>query len=890
MRFLLFILIIIQATFSYSQLIFGQNRQNQQPSNELNVNYSNPREYVIADIEVRGVQFLDDNVLISLSGLKVGDKIKIPGDDISTAIEKIWKQGIIGDVGVYASKVEGDQIWLVIELTERPRLIKYEFEGVTKNQQSELEDKIELVRGKILTDVVIKNTELTVRKFMESKGFLNAKVNVVQSVDTTLSNSAALTIKVDRGKKVKIKDITFIGNDTYSDVKLRGKLGKTGELPRITLPTTIFKTGLKLLNPKNLAHFLTHKDTADFNEFKDQLAQEVKLNFFKSAKYVPSQYKEDKQALLDFLNSKGYRDAEIISDSVYLTGGRFLNLDIKLDEGSKYYFRNISWTGNFIYPDETLGKILGIEKGDVYNMQLLNKKLNYDPTGIDVSSLYMDDGYLFFNINPVEVGIENDSIDIEMRVYEGAQATINEVTISGNDKTNDHVILREIRTLPGDKFSRAELIRTTREISQLGYFNPEKVNPNPIPNPATETVDIEYQLEEQPSDQIELSGGWGGNFGFVGTLGISFNNFSLKDLLKFETFPPMGDGQKLSLRGQANGRRFQSYSFSFTEPWLGGKRPNSFGVSYTYSVNRLISFRSNEVQGSLKLSGVTLTLGRRVRWPDDFFTISNSVSYMTYDLFNYGRGFGFENGKATSLVFNTTIGRYSSDHPMYPRRGSDVSLSMNFTPPYSLFNDLNYETATNEEKYRWVEYHKWNFDAKYYLPITEKLVLAPRIHFGFIGSYSQQAGVGPFERFVLGGDGLTGQNFILGTDVIGLRGYPNPATNATNRTSLTPFDNESQILGGTAFNKYVMELRYPISLSPAATVYVLTFLEGGNNWNDISEFNPYNIYRSAGAGVRIFMPAFGLLGLDWGYGFDTIPGQPGPAGAQFHFSIGNQIR
>lgn len=889
MRIVLGILIILQSYASFSQLVFGQNRRSQS-SPQLDINYSNPKEYVIANIEVQGVQFLDNNVLISLSGLKVGDKIKIPGDDISQAVKKIWKQGIIGNVGIYASKIEGNQIWLVIELTERPRLVRYSFEGVTRNQRTELEDKIELVRGKTLTDVVIKNAELAVIRYLESKGYLNAKVNVVQEMDTIIRNSASLKFIVDKGKKIKIKDITFVGNEDFSDVKLRSKLKKTGELPRFKIPSTLLRAGIDLLNPVNLWHFATHKDTATFNEFRDQLSNSVKVNVFKPAKYIPTQYKEDKQALLAFLNSKGYRDAEIVSDSVYLVDDRFLNLDITVNEGKKYYFRDITWTGNFIYDSETLGKVLGIKKGDVYNMELLNKKLNYDPTGVDVSSLYMDDGYLFFNINPVEIGIYEDSIDVEMRVYEGAQATINEVRISGNDKTNDFVVLREIRTLPGDKFSRAELIRTTREISQLGYFNPETVNPVPLPNPATETVDIEYQLEEQPSDQIELSGGWGGAFGFVGTVGVSFNNFSLKDALGLKSFPPMGDGQKLSIRGQANGRRFQSYSFSFTEPWLGGKRPNSFGISYTHSASRIINFATNETRGSLKLSGVTLTLGRRVRWPDDFFNVSNSISFMRYDLLNYPAGFGFSNGQANSVTFNTTIGRYSSDHPMYPRRGSDVSLSMNFTPPYSLWNNLNYETASDEDRFKWVEYHKWNFDARYYLAITEKLVLAPRIHFGFIGTYSKRAPAGPFERFVLGGDGLTGQNFIIGNDLIGLRGYPNPQTNANRATSLTPYDQEQGILGGTAFNKYVMELRYPVSLSPAATVYVLGFVEGGNNWNDIREFNPYDIYRSAGLGVRIFMPAFGLLGLDWGYGFDPVPGSTQPAGAQFHFSIGNQIR
>jgi len=891
-RGLIIFLIIITGYSGFSQLIFGQNRKNQQAkqSSELDINYSSPKEYIIADIEVRGIQFLDNNALITLSGLRVGDKIKIPSDDISDAIKKIWNQGIIGNVSIFASKVEGNSIWLVIELTERPRLMRYEFTGVTKTHQSELEDKVELVRGKILTDVVIKNTELTVKKYMEGKGFLNAKVNVIQKMDTAVRNSAILQINVDRGKKVRIKDINIVGNTEFSDVKIRSKLGKTGEIPKFSLPSTILRGTLKLLNPINLAHFLTHKDTATKEEFYDQLSHSVKLSFLKSARYVPTQYKEDKMGLINYMNSKGYRDAEIVRDSVYSVGPRHLAMDIVMEEGNQYYFRDISWSGNFIYDDKTLDNILGIKNGDVYDLELITKKLNYDPTGIDISSLYMDDGYLFFRVDPVEVGIENDSIDIEMRIFEGPQATINEVTISGNDKTSDHVIFRELRTLPGDKFNRSELIRTQRELSQLGYFNPEKVNPNPVPNMATETVDIEWQLEEQPSDQIELSGGWGGAFGFVGTLGVNFTNFSLREALSLKKFPPMGDGQRLSLRAQANGRTFQSYSFSFQEPWLGGRKPNSFGISYTYSVQRRLNTRTNETFGSLEVQGVTVSLGRRVNWPDDFFSINNSLAYLRYDLFNFGQRLGFSTGTANSIVFNTTIGRYSTDHPMYPQRGSDVSLSVGLTPPYSLFNDKDYDNIPNEEKYEWVEYHKWNFDARYYMRIIPKLVLAPRVHFGFIGSYSDGAPVGPFERFVLGGDGLTGQNFILGNDVIGLRGYPNPNTNAAGPTSLTPYDAENQILGGTAFVKYVMELRYPVSLSPAATVYLLTFMEAGNSWNNRKNFNPYNLYRSAGVGVRIFMPAFGLLGLDWGYGFDTIPGQTSASGAQFHFSIGQQIR
>ncbi len=888
MRFLkLLIPLCFLSASAQAQIVFGQNR-NTSPSN-ISINYSSPKEFEIADIVVTGVQFLDNNALISLSGLKVGDKIKIPGDEITSAIKKLWKQGIIGNISIRASKIEGNQIWLEIELTERPRLTKYEIEGVTRSQKTELEDDIELVRGKILTDVVIKNTEISVKKYLEGKGFLNAKVNVVEQSDTVVRNSAILRIKVDRGKKVKIQDINFLGNKNFSDVKLRGKMKTTGELVRFDLPSAILSTSVRLLNPANTAYFLTHKDTVDQQGFMDQVAQHVKLNFFKAAKYIKSDYSDDKQLVLDFYNSQGYRDAELVYDSVKLVDPKHLTVNISVSEGKKYYFRDISWTGNFIYDDETLDRVLGVEKGDVYDLELINKKLNYDPTGIDIGSLYMDNGYLFFNVNPVEVRIEEDSIDVEMRIYEGAQATINKVTISGNEKTSDHVIRRELRTIPGQKFSRAELIRTQRELSQLGYFDPQKVNPVPTPNPADETVDIEWQLEEQPNDQIELSGGWGGYYGFVGTLGVSFNNFSLRKAVGLKAFPPMGDGQRLSVRAQANGRRYQSYSISFSEPWLGGKKPNSFGVSYTYSVQRFLN-QNYETTGSLKVQGVTLTLGRRVKWPDDFFVISNSIGFLKYDLFRFGNRLGFSTGDANSITFNTTIARRSSDNPMYPQRGSDLTLSMNFTPPYSLFNDVDYETAPAEEKFKWVEYHKWNFDAKYYLPIVEKLILAPRLHFGFIGGYSEEAGIGPFERFVLGGDGLTGQNFLLGTDLIGLRGYPNPQSSIGRSNSVTPYDFENSVFGGTLFTKYVLELRYPVSLSPTATIYALTFVEGGNNWIDFSQYNPYDIKRSAGFGVRIFMPAFGMLGLDYGYGFDPGFGETDPAGSQFHFSIGQQIR
>jgi outer membrane protein insertion porin family len=507
--------------------------------------------------------------------------------------------------------------------------------------------------------------------------------------------------------------------------------------------------------------------------------------------------------------------------------------------------------------------------------------LNFNPNGTDLGALYLDNGYLAYNCTPVEVEIIGDSIDVEMRINEGRQFDINKIIISGNDRTNDHVILREIRTLPGQKFSRAALIRSQRELSQLGYFDPEQIGINPIPNMQDGTVDLEYTLVEKPSDQVELSGGWGGYYGFVGTLGLVFNNFSLKNLTKFDKWHPLpvGDGQRLSMRVQANGKAYQSYSFSFTEPWMGGKKPNAFTVALQRSSQRTNIFSSAESQGWLKLTGFSISLARRLRWPDDYFTLSNSINYYLYDLKDYGYRLGFSTGVANNITFNTTLARNSVDQPMYPRYGSSISLSLSLTPPYSLWNDINYETADNATKYKWIEYHKWMFDASFFQKLAGNLVANARVHVGYIGNYG--APVGPFERFVMGGSGLAGQDFLLGTDIIALRGYDD--------RQVTPRD-QSGIEGGIAYNKLVFELRYPVSLAQSATIYVLTFAEAGGNWNNYYEFNPYKLYRSAGIGARIFMPAFGLLGLDWGYGFDTLPGQTKPSGSQFHFTIGQQFR
>jgi len=856
-------------------------RKDKQDNGEIQLDYRNPKVFEIADISVSGAEFHDNNAIISISGLKIGDKIKIPGEDISGAIEKIWELGIIGDVTIYVSKVEGEKVWLTIDLKERPRLTRISYEGVTKSQQSELNDQVKLIRGRVLTDVTIKNTELAIKKHFIEKGFLNTEVNIIQRVDSLVTNGMQIIIQVDKKQKVKIEELVFHGNEQFPDSKIGSKMKKTNEHLRFHLFKDLTRR-LSNLNGNKIKNFVTKTKETPWSDIKAYMNDKVKLNFFRSTKFIKEEYENDKNSLIAFYNSKGYRDARIIKDSVYSVSANKINVEITLEEGIKYYFRDIEWVGNFIYDDDILNRVLGVKKGDVYDMELIQKKLTFNPNGTDISALYMDNGYLAYTCVPVETEIDGDSIDVEMRINEGRQFDINKIIVTGNDRTSDHVIYREIRTLPGQKFSRADLIRTQRELSQLGYFDPEQIGINPIPNFQDGTVDIEYSLVERPSDQVELSGGWGGYYGFVGTLGLVFNNFSLKNITHFDKWRPLpvGDGQRLQLRVQANGRAFQSYSFSFTEPWLGGRKPNAFTVSLQRSAQRTNIFGSSEYQGWLKLSGVSISLMRRIRWPDDYFTLSNSLSYFIYDLNNYGYRLGFSTGVANNITFNTTIARNSVDAPMYPRYGSNISLSVSLTPPYSLWNDIDYENADNATKYKWVEYHKWMFDASFYQKLAGNLVGSTRVHFGYIGNYG--VSVGPFERFIMGGSGLAGNmNFLLGTDIIALRGYEDQAVTPTDRTG---------IQGGIAYNKFVFELRYPISLNPSATIYVLGFGEAGGNWNNYADFNPFNLYRSAGLGARIFMPAFGLLGIDWAYGFDRLPGQPDVSGSQFHFTIGQQFR
>ncbi|MGF1534540.1 MAG: outer membrane protein assembly factor BamA [Bernardetiaceae bacterium] len=853
-----------------AQIGLGFNNRRPKTDNTLTVDYSNPKEYEIGGIEIKGIDYLDPIAIIGISGLRVGDKIRVPGDQISQAVRKLWKQGLLGNVSIEIDRIEGEKIFLNYVLSERPRLSRFVFEGVKKGQAKKLTQAVDLIRGRIINDVMIKGAEMAVKRYYREKGYGNVSVRSIQHNDSTMTNYAYLTFLVDRGPKVKVGELIFEGNENFSDAKLNRKMKKTNAV------------GLR--------------------------------NLLRSKKFLESEYANDKEDLIAFYNRNGYRDAEITFDTIYALDPSRLAVRVEIKEGRQYFYRNITWKGNYIYTDDVLSRVLNIKRGDVYNAEELNKRLSFNPNGMDISSLYMDDGYLFFNVTPAEVRIEGDSIDVEMRVFEGEQATINKIIIEGNTLTSDHVIQRELRTIPGQKFSRSDLIRTQQMLSQMGYFDPEQINISPEPNISDGTVDIRYSLVEKPNDQIELSGGWGGFFGFVGTLGLTLNNFSLDKFSRFKLWPiPKGDGQSLQLRFQANGRRFQTYTFTFTEPWLGGKKRNSFSFNLQHSVQRLFANSGGffpgaglgggfgggfgggvgpggiggfggglfgEQIGNLKVYGATFSLGRQLNWPDDYFSLSNSISYLNYRLNNFNAGFrGIANGNFHNFVFNTTLARSNVDSPIYPRNGSQMTLSVGLTPPYSLLG-RGTEFNSVEQELSMVEYHKWMFDNSWFMPIIGDLVLNVRAHFGYVGRYNSKATLVPFERFIMGGSGLTFGNFLLGTDIISLRGYDD--------NSVTP--NETRQEGGAIYNKFVLELRHPVTLGQAASIYVLAFAEGGNTWNDGQLFNPFDVKRSAGVGARIFMPAFGLLGVDWGYGFDQIPGALGASGQQFHFMIGQTIR
>lgn len=851
------------------------------PGDDLNqFDYANPKTYIIGGITVSGVQYLDQNVIVMLSGLQVADKIEVPGDKIRKAIDKLWTQGLFEDISIAATSISGDQIFLNISLKERPRLSKFSFKGIKKSEADDIREKISIVANDVVTENVLIRTNNIIRNHFIDKGFLNTEVNIDQVRDTARANSVSLVIKVDKGNRVRIKNINIIGNENLTDSQLKSALKETKEKGVIQPFRILDKMVLNL--PGKLLTF--NPDTViDF--VKNTVNQHIKFRIFKSSKFIRDDYEDDLDKLITRLNDEGFRDAVVVRDSVYPTSdGKNVNLDIYVSEGNRYYFGDIKWVGNTKYSSEQLSEVLKIQKGDVYNQSELEANLTYNPNGIDVSTLYLDDGYLFFSVIPVEVNVENDTIDLEMRIREGQQATINKVTVKGNTRTNDHVVIRELRTRPGQLFSRSDIIRTTRELAQLRYFNPEKIVPTPIPNAADGTVDIEYQVEETSSDQVELSGGYG--YGrVVGTLGLTFNNFSARNLFKGSAWHPIptGDGQKLSIRLSSYGKGYISYSASFTEPWLGGRKPNAFSVSYYHSLYSNGRSKNDELYYSFAIDGLSFGLGKRLEWPDDYFTLSQNVSFQNYRLNNYSNifAFGTGNGSFRNFSYGITFARNSVDSPIFQRSGSELSVGLDVTPPYSLFSNKDYSTMEEDERFEWIEYHKWKFNASVYRQLFGNLVMSARIKYGFLGLYNNEIGITPFDRFYLGGDGLSGTTNLDGREIIGMRGYSNE--------SLTPDYHANRNIGGTIFNKSTLEIRYPLSLNPSATIYALAFVEAGNAWRNFTEFNPFSLKRSAGVGVRVYLPMFGLLGLDWGYGFDDIPGMLSANKGQFHFSINQSI-
>lgn len=843
------------------------------------INYERPTEYVIGGVEVSGVEYLDKNVIIMLSELEIGKRVKVPGDEITGAIRKLWEQGLFDNVSITASSIKGTNIFLTIHLQERPRLSKFSFEGIRKSEADDIREKINLTRGDVVTDHLIVRTKSIIQGFYADKGFLNSEVEIEQEVDKKNKNFVDLKINIKKNKKVKIRVINIVGNTELNDDAVKSALKET-KARGVFRP--LDSLGPLVLNVAESAVTLKFSEIDD--EFVKYVKENYRINLFKGSKYIESNYKEDLQNIIAKYNKKGYRDAHIVVDSVYRLDGENLAIDITISEGNKYYFRNITWVGNTVYPSAFLSAILGIQYGDVYNKELLETNLQYNPSGFDVSSQYMDNGYLFFNATPVETYVDNDSIDLEIRIFEGKQARINNVTVKGNQKTNDHVIIRELRTRPGQLFSRSDIIRTTRELANLGYFNAESINPNINPNAADATVDIEYEVEETSADQIELSGGWG--YGrIIGTIGLSFNNFSIKNFFRKDSWKPIpsGDGQKLSLRFQTYGKDYLSWSVSFTEPWLGGRKPNALTVSYYHSIYSNGRPKSDTLRSAFVIDGVTVGIGKRLEWPDDFFTLYQGVNMQLYRLTNYSTIFyvGDGNGDFNNLSYEIILGRNSIDQPIYPRRGSDLSLGLELTPPYSAFSDKDYSQLDDNERYKWIEYHKWKFKAYWYFELMDKLVLASRFRFGYLGYYNSDLGVTPFERFYLGGDGLSGYNNFDGREIIGMRGYTNE--------SITPYYYENKNIGGTVFTRYSLELRYPLSLAPTSTIYALTFVEAGNSWLGSQGFDPFDVKRSAGVGIRVFLPMFGMLGLDWAYGFDPIMGLPTANGSHFHFSLNQSL-
>lgn len=810
------------------------------------IDYAEPRKMKVAGITVMGAEYTDAQAILLFCGLKVGQEIMIPGDEIADALRKLWKNQLFSSIDIRLAEARGEDAFLVIVVKELPKLGVFKFDGIKKGDADNIREKMKIRSGNIVNENLKATATNIIKDFYVEKGYFNAKVNIIEKPYPNLPNAVELTFDIERGNRIKIEEIEWVGAEKMSVAALNRTMKNT----------------------KKAAFY----------------------HVFKSSKFLEEEYEEDKAAIVARYNKDGFRNMRIVKDSIYAVGPERLKIRITLDEGNKFYFRNISFIGNTKYRSNTLDSILNIKKGDVYNMEVLQTRLNMNQTGRDVASLYTDDGYLNFYAYPVESLVPPDSIDIEVRMGEGRQYRIGVVSVSGNTKTNDHVIYREIRTRPGDLFNRSDLIRSQRELANLNYFSQEAFDIRTNPRADEGLVDLEYVVEEKPSDQIELSGGWGGGR-VVGSLGLSFNNFSMRNFFKKEAWSPLptGDGQRLSIRAMSNGAFFQSYNLSFTEPWLGGKRPNSLSVSAYHSVqsNGQKKYNGdilNPLRQSLIITGASVTFGQRWQKPDDWFLFFGGLSYQHFDLNNYGSFFSFNNGYSNNLAANFTIERSSLSETIYPTWGSKITLSSKFTLPYTTIGEnilgktYDYEGMTDQEKVDWVEYYKVKFTANWYTSLnkhkTNKLVLHTHAGFGFLGSYNKNLGQSPFERFYLGGVFLSG--FLLdGREIVNLRGYDD--------LSLTM---PSDRVGAPVITKYGAELRYPISLNPQATIFALAFAEAGRTWTDFSDYNPFNLYKSVGGGLRIFLPMFGLLGFDYGWRLDDLPNAPNMAPGQFHFSIG----
>ncbi|MEM0996653.1 MAG: outer membrane protein assembly factor BamA [Bacteroidota bacterium] len=820
--------------------------------NEINLDYETPKTYTIAGLTVEGCEYTTQNSVILHTGLAIGDNVSIPGTDIGKAIKSLWDQNVFADIDISVENIVGDKVFLLIKVEERPRISSFTFRGVTKGHADDLREKLRFVRSAMWTKEKERRATRIIRNFYMEKSFFNTKVNFAVEDDELMKGGVKLKILVDRGERIKIHEIKVEGNQDFSDRRLKKKMKELKE-----------KKGWRL---------------------------------WARSKYLPAKMDDAKDNLVAFYRQNGYRDAEVVFDTTYMYDENTLDVEMRVYEGNQFYLRNISFSGNYKYTDDSLSSILGIERGDLYNAELLDRRLNGDQNGRDVSGLYLDDGYLFFNADPVEVAVDGDSVDLEIRMFEGPQATIRKVIVEGNTKTSDYVILRELRTLPGQKFSRADLIRSQREILNLGYFNQETLQMVPIPDPISGTVDIKYVVEEKPSDQLQIQGGWGGRIrdqdgntiggGFVGTVQLGFNNFSTRKFFKKKAWNPIpsGDGQKLNLAVQMNGVGWQNYSISFLEPWLGGKKPNSLGVSTGYTVNQSPSngFR-------MKTINTGVDYGMRLKWPDDFFRAYASLQYKYYDITNGRNAFtaiDFDDAFINIIAGRLTIDRTSIDAPIYARSGSQINFSIEGTPPYSLFDrGTDYATLEDATKFKFLEYHKWKFSSTWYFQVVKNLVIKPRVQFGYLGSYRNDYGISPFERFYLGGSGL-GQFNFYGWEYIGLRGYPDNSIGPRPEGGNV----NTQPVGGSIYHKYSLELRYPITLNQAAPIWVLGFAEAGNTWLGSNQYQPFDLKRAAGVGLRVMLPMVGLLGIDWGYGFDRItPDAPAVNGSQFTFVIGQEF-